>query len=56
MPLFRVAKVVPETEASLQRAPVAPIDVGELARYDRPLPSVTDYDTLLQCMPCVGTA
>ena len=44
------------TEASLQRAPVAPIDVGELARYDRPLPSVTDYDTLLQCMPCVGTA
>ena len=44
------------TEASLQRAPVAPIDVGELARYDRPLPSVTDYDTLLRCTPCVGTA
>ena len=25
------------TEASLQRAPVAPIEVGDLARYDRPI-------------------
>ena len=44
------------TEASLQRVPAAPIDVGELARYDRPLPSVADYDTLLLSTPCVGTA
>ena len=44
------------TEASLQRAPAAPIDVGELARYDRPLPSVADYDTLLLTTRCVGTA
>jgi transposase len=44
------------TEASLQRAPAAPIDVGELARYDRPLPSVADYDTLLFSTPCAGTA
>ena len=43
-------------EASLQRAPAAPIDVGELARYDRPLPSVADYDTLLLSTPCAGTA
>ena len=26
------------TEAALHKAPAAPIDVGELARYDRPLP------------------
>jgi hypothetical protein len=44
------------TEASLQRAPAAPIDVGELARYDRPAPSVADYDTLLLSTPCAGTA
>jgi hypothetical protein len=43
------------TEASLQRLPAAPIDVGELARYDRPLPGVADYDTLLLAMPCAGT-
>jgi transposase len=29
--------------------------VGELARYDRPMPSVADYDTLLSG-PCAGSA
>ena len=32
-----------------------PVDVGELARYDRPMPSVADYDTLLPSSPCAGT-
>jgi hypothetical protein len=27
-----------------------------LARYDRPMPSVADYDTLLPRSPCLGTA
>jgi hypothetical protein len=34
--------------------PVA-IDVGALARYDRPVPDLADYDTLLSA-PCAGTA
>ena len=35
------------TEASLGKAKPEPIDVGALARYDRPLPDLADYDTLL---------
>jgi hypothetical protein len=33
----------------------ASIDVGELARYDRPMPTMADYDLLLSG-PCAGTA
>ena len=43
-------------EAGLQKAPAVPVDVGSLARYDRPMPSVADYDTLLPGSRCVGTA
>jgi transposase len=43
------------TEARLNKTRAAPIDVGELARYDRPMPSVADYDTLLTA-PCRGHA
>ena len=43
------------TEAGLHKAKPAPIDVGALARYDRPLPDLADYDTLLSG-PCAGTA
>ncbi len=43
------------TEAVLQKTPSAPMDVGALARFDRPMPSVADYDTLL-CGPCLGNA
>jgi hypothetical protein len=44
------------TEGALRKAanPVA-IDVGALARYDRPVPDLADYDTLLSA-PCAGTA
>ncbi len=42
-------------EASLHKAHPAPIDVGALARYDRPLPDLADYDTLLSA-PCAGNA
>ena len=35
------------TEAALHKATPEPIDVGALARYDRPLPDLADYDTLL---------
>lgn len=42
-------------EASLHKARPTPIDVGTLARYDRPLPDLADYDTLLSG-PCAGTA
>lgn len=31
------------------------VDVGELARYDRPTPRMAEYDLLLSA-PCVGTA
>ena len=44
------------TEAGLHKAKPDPIDVGALARFDRPMPSVADYDTLLISTPCVGTA
>jgi hypothetical protein len=43
-------------QAGLQKAPPVPVDVGSLARYDRPMPSVADYDTLLPGSRCVGTA
>jgi hypothetical protein len=43
------------TEAGLHKSRPDPIDVGALARYDRPLPNLADYDTLL-CGPCAGTA
>ena len=44
------------TEAGLHKAQPDPVDVGELARYDRPLPTVADYDALLVSSPCAGTA
>jgi transposase len=40
------------TEAALCKARPEPVDVGGLARYDRPMPSVADYDALL----CAGAA
>jgi hypothetical protein len=43
------------TEVGLHKAKPEPIDVGALARYDRPLPDLADYDTLLSG-PCAGTA
>ena len=43
-------------EAALHKAQPMPIDVGALARYDRPMPSVADYDTLLVSSPCAGRA
>jgi len=42
-------------EAGLNKARAEPVDVGELARYDRPMPSLADYDTLLTA-PCQGRA
>jgi len=33
--------------AQLERTPVAPLQLGLLARFDRPQPRVTDYDRLL---------
>ena len=35
------------TEAALRKPRPEPIEVGELARYDRPMPTVADYDALL---------
>jgi hypothetical protein len=43
------------TEAGLHKARAEPVDVGALARYDRPLPNLADCDTLLSG-PCEGTA
>jgi transposase len=43
------------TEAGLHKARPGPVDVGALACYDRPLPNLADYDTLLSG-PCAGTA
>jgi transposase len=40
------------TEAALRKARTEPVDVGELARYGRPMPPVADYDALL----CAGAA
>ena len=44
------------TEAGLHKARPVAVDVGALARYDRPLPSLANYDTLLVSTPCAGTA
>jgi hypothetical protein len=44
------------SEAALHKALPMAVDVGELARYDRPMPSVADYDTLLLSTPCAGRA
>jgi hypothetical protein len=44
------------TEAGLHKARPVAVDVGALARYDRPMPDMADYDTLLVSTPCVGTA
>ena len=44
------------TEAGLRKARAEPIDVGALARYDRPMPGMADYDTLLVSTPCAGSA
>ena len=44
------------SETGLHKARPAAVDVGALSRYDRPMPSVADYDTLLPGSPCVGTA
>jgi len=42
-------------EGGLRKAAPVALDVGTLARYDRPVPDLADYDTLLSG-PCVGTA
>jgi hypothetical protein len=36
------------TAQQLAHAHPAPVDVGQLARFERPLPTVGDYDQLLQ--------
>jgi hypothetical protein len=43
------------TETGLHKSPTHVIDVGELARYDRPMPTLAEYDVLLSG-PCLGTA
>jgi hypothetical protein len=43
------------TEAGLHKARPDPVDVGVLARYDRPMPTMGEYDVLLSA-PCAGTA
>jgi transposase len=43
------------TEAALHKERAGAIDVGELARYDRPMPTLAEYDVLLSG-PCVGMA
>jgi transposase len=35
------------TETALHKTRPEPIEVGDLARYDRPMPTVADYDALL---------
>ena len=42
-------------EAGLHKGQAYVVDVGELARYDRPMPTMAEYDVLLSA-PCVGTA
>jgi hypothetical protein len=44
------------TEAGLHKARPVAVDVGALARYDRPMPDLAEYDTLLVSTPCAGTA
>jgi transposase len=43
-------------EAELHKARPAAVEVGDLARYDRPMPSVADYDALLPSSLCTGAA
>jgi hypothetical protein len=43
-------------EPTLRKARPVPVDVGELARCDRPMPGVADYDTLLVSSRCAGRA
>jgi len=43
------------TEAGLHKGQPHVIDVGELARYDRPMPTMAEYDVLLSG-PCAGRA
>ena len=43
------------TEAALRKGQPSVIDVGDLARYDRPMPTMAEYDALLLA-PCAGTA
>jgi transposase len=43
------------TETGLRKDQPQAIDVGELARYDRSLPTMAEYDVLLSG-PCAGTA
>lgn len=43
------------TEAGLHKVRPEPVDIGALARYDRAMPDLADYDTLLSG-PCAGTA
>ena len=43
------------TEAALRKGPPAAVDVGALARYDRPMPTMAEYDVLLSG-PYAGTA
>ena len=37
----------PAVASALRKATPELIDVGELARYDRPMPTLADYDELL---------
>jgi hypothetical protein len=43
------------TEAGLHKDPAHSVGVGELARYDRPMPTMAEYDVLLSA-PCAGMA
>ena len=43
------------TETALHKGMPPAIDVGALSRYDRPMPTMAEYDVLLSG-PCAGTA
>lgn len=43
-----------KAEASEQRRATEPVEVGGLSRYDRPQPTLTDYDQLLRKWPETG--
>ena len=38
-------------EAAELRPPAEPVDIGGLSRYDRPQPTLNDYDQLLRKWP-----
>ena len=44
------------TEAGLHKARPVTLDVGALACYDRLMPDLAEYDTLLVSTPCAGSA